>query len=102
MATPNIILILSDDQGWTDNSMMEHEGTETPNIDRLAEEGLCITHGYTTAPLCRSALASIATGLYVYQYGILGNDPVFDPAGFKKYGPEWMARRSMYNQRFVD
>jgi arylsulfatase A-like enzyme len=74
---PNIILIISDDQSWTDYSFMEHEYIQTPRIDQLAASGLTFTHGYTTAPLCSPALASIATGLYPHQHGILGNDPVF-------------------------
>ena len=52
---PNIIDIISDDQGWTDYSLMGHEHIETPNIDRLAGEGLTFVWGYSAAPLCRPA-----------------------------------------------
>ncbi len=76
---PNIILLISDDQSWPDYSFLGHEHIRTPRIDQLAAEGLTITHGYTTAPLCRPALASMATGLYPHQHGVYGNDPVFDP-----------------------
>lgn len=89
---PNIILIISDDQSWTDYSFMGHEHIKTPRIDRLAEEGLTFTHGYTTAPLCSPALASIATGLYVHQHGVLGNDPVFNSKE-KKYTQQWLNDR---------
>jgi len=86
---PNIVLIISDDQSWTDYSFMGHEFIQTPRIDQLASEGLTFTYGYgyTTAPLCSPALASIVTGLYPYQHGILGNDPVFDLIPVRKSIP---------------
>lgn len=73
---PNVVFLLSDDQGWTDYGFMGHPHIETPNLDRLAAEGLLYERGYVTAPLCRPSLASIVTGLYPHQIGIRGNDPV--------------------------
>lgn len=73
---PNIVLIISDDQGWSDYSFMGHPHIATLRINRLAAEGLTFTRGYVAAPLCRPSLASIATGLYPHQHGIIGNDPV--------------------------
>lgn len=98
---PNIILIISDDQSWTDYSFLGHEYIETPRIDQLANEGLTFTYGYTTAPLCSPALASIASGLYPYQHGILGNDPVFNSKE-KKYSKEWMNERMSHYQKYID
>lgn len=98
---PNIILILSDDQSWTDYSFMGHEHIKTPRIDRLAEEGLTFTRGYTTAPLCSPALASIATGLYVHQHGILGNDPVFNSSE-KKYSEGWLEDRMQVYTSYIN
>jgi len=95
---PNVILIISDDQSWPDYSFMGHEAIATPRIDQLASEGLTITRGYTTAPLCRPALASMATGLYPHQTGIIGNDPVFDPGGKQQYGSDWMKVRAEFNE----
>lgn len=89
---PNIVLIISDDQSWTDYSFMGHKHIQTPRIDQLASEGLTFTYGYTTAPLCSPALASIATGLYPYQHGILGNDPVFEPES-RRYTSDWLVER---------
>ncbi len=71
---PNILLIISDDQSWTDYSYMGHKQIETPRLDKLAAESLTYTRGYVTAPLCRPSLASIYTGLYPHQHGITGND----------------------------
>lgn len=98
---PNIILLISDDQSWPDYSFMGHEAIETPRIDQLAEEGLCITRSYTTAPLCRPALASMATGLYVRQHGIIGNDPVFEPGAKKLSRDDWMKKRAEFNKTVV-
>lgn len=98
---PNIVLIISDDQSWTDYSFMGHEHISTPNIDKLAREGLTFTHGYATAPLCSPSLASIITGLYPHQHGILGNDPPFETK-VKRYSDEWMVERRAVYQRYID
>lgn len=97
---PNIVLIISDDQSWTDYSFMGHEYIQTPRIDQLAANGLTFTHGYTTAPLCSPALASIATGLYPHQHGILGNDPVFSSPE-RIYSAEWMQERMKHYQPVI-
>ena len=99
---PNIILILSDDQSWTDYSFMGHEHIETPRIDQLAAEGLTFTRGYTTAPLCRPALASIITGLYPHQHEIVGNDPVFSFENKQNSRKQWLEERAQHNKLFVD
>ena len=72
---PNIVLIISDDQGWTDYGFMHHPAIQTPHIDRLAKEGVCFTRGYVPASLCRASLMSIITGLYPHQHLVTGNDP---------------------------
>ncbi|MCK5463004.1 MAG: sulfatase [Bacteroidales bacterium] len=99
---PNIVLIISDDQSWPDYSFLGHEHIETPRIDQLAAEGLTFTRGYTAAPLCRPALASMATGLFPHQHKVVGNDPVFDFGTSKRYGEEWMKIRAEMNERVVD
>lgn len=77
---PNIVLILSDDQSWTDYGFMGHPDIKTPQLDRLAAESVTFPRGYVPTALCRPALASIATGLYAHQHGITGNDPAKTPA----------------------
>ena len=90
---PNVVFILSDDQGWGDYGFMGHPHLETPNLDRLASAGLLYERGYVTAPLCRPSLASLATGLYPHQTGIRGNDPVRPGGGnIRKISPELRAR----------
>lgn len=77
---PNIVLILSDDQAWTDYGFMGHPDIQTPRLDRLAAESVTFSHGYVPTALCRPALATIATGLYAHQSSITGNDPAKTPA----------------------
>lgn len=71
---PNIVLILSDDQAWTDYGFMGHSEIRTPHLDRLAERSLVFDRGYVASPLCRPSLASMITGLYPTQHGVTGND----------------------------
>jgi uncharacterized sulfatase len=54
---------------------MGHPVVHTPNLDRLAGQGLVYTKGYVPASLCCPSLASLVTGLYPHQHGITGNDP---------------------------
>ena len=75
---PNIVFILSDDQSWTDYSFMGDENIETPRIDKFASESLTFTQSYVPTPLCSPSLATIITGLYPKDHGILGNDKVYD------------------------
>jgi arylsulfatase A-like enzyme len=77
---PNIVIILSDDQGWTDYGFMGHPVIETPHLDRLAAASLLFPHGYVAAPICRPSLASIVTGLLPSQHGVTGNDVVYGSA----------------------
>lgn len=77
VSPPNIVMILSDDQAWSDYGFTNHSDLETPRLDQLAKESLTFTHGYVTAPLCSPSLATIISGLYPHQHGITGNDPAF-------------------------
>ena len=49
---PNVVLIISDDHAWTDYGFMGHRHIRTPNIDRLASQGLVFKHGYVPSSLC--------------------------------------------------
>lgn len=72
---PDVIFILSDDQAWSDYSFMGHPHIRTPALDQLAQESQLFTRGYVPDSLCRPSLATIITGLYPHQHGIVGNDP---------------------------
>ena len=74
-APPNVVLIIADDQAWTDFGFMGHPTIRTPRLDRLASQGVVFTRGYVPSSLCRPSLASIITGLYAHQHGLTCNDP---------------------------
>lgn len=69
-STPNIVFILADDLGWSDTSVYGSTYYKTPNIDRLAQNGLRFTNAYAANPLCSPTRASIMTGLYPGRIGI--------------------------------
>ncbi len=98
---PNIVLIISDDQSWTDYSFMGHPSIETPRLDQMANESLTFTYGYASAPLCSPSLASMITGLYPHQHKILGNDPVFESKN-QNYRKEWMQERRKLYQPLIN
>jgi len=77
---PNIILILADDLGWTDLGCQGSGYYQTPNIDRLAKEGLRVTSGYTCGPNCQPTRAALMTGLYGPRTGVytVGGTDRFD------------------------
>jgi len=74
-APPNVLLIVGDDQAWTDYGFMGHPLIQTPNLDRLAARSAVFSRGYVPTALCRPSLATLATGLYAHQHRISGNDP---------------------------
>ena len=62
--SPNIILILADDMGWADSELYGSTYYETPNLIRLAKEGMHFTNAYAASPLCSPTRASIMSGQY--------------------------------------
>ncbi len=73
--SPNVVMIISDDQAWTDFGFMGHPTIKTPHLDRLAAESAVFERGYVPTSLCRPSLATLITGLYPHQHKISGNDP---------------------------
>lgn len=67
---PNIIFILADDLGYGELGCYGNTFNETPNIDRLAAEGMRFTAGYAAAPVCSPTRAAIMTGMYPSRTGI--------------------------------
>ncbi len=61
---PNILFILADDMGWGDLSCYGRPDYQTPNIDRLAKEGVRFTNGYSAAPMCTPTRVGFHTGRY--------------------------------------
>jgi arylsulfatase A-like enzyme len=67
---PNIVFILADDLGWTDLNCYGSSFHQTPNIDRLAREGMKFTMFYSAGSVCSPTRASILTGKYPVRTGI--------------------------------
>ena len=72
---PNVVMIVADDQGWTDFGFMGHPVIKTPHLDKLAAESAVFPNGYVPTSLCRASLATLLTGLYASQHKICCNDP---------------------------
>ena len=68
-AGPNILIIVSDDQGYHDMGCCGNDEIITPNLDRLAEEGVRLTNFYVTWPACTPSRGSLLTGRYPQRNG---------------------------------
>jgi len=67
---PNIILIMSDDQGWGDVGYRNHPELKTPALDSMAANGLVFDRFYSAAPVCSPTRGSVLTGRHPFRYGI--------------------------------
>jgi arylsulfatase A-like enzyme len=70
MRKPNVLFILADDLGYHDLSCTGSTYYETPNIDRIATEGMEFTQGYATCQVCSPSRASIMSGRFPVRHGI--------------------------------
>ena len=70
---PNVIFILSDDQGSVDLGIYGTSDIQTPNLDRMAARGVRFTQFYAGAPICSPSRASILTGKTPVRAGVPGN-----------------------------
>ncbi len=69
---PNIILCMTDDQGWGDTGYNGHQVLKTPNLDAMSKEGIRFDRFYAGAPVCSPTRGSAITGRHPYRYGIFG------------------------------
>jgi arylsulfatase A-like enzyme len=69
-ARPNIMVIMTDDQGWGRTGYNGNPEVKTPNIDRLAASGIRFDNGYVTAPQCVPSWAGIILGRRQQRYGL--------------------------------
>ncbi len=69
---PNIILCMSDDQGWGDTGYNGHPLLKTPHLDAMSREGIRFERFYAGAPVCSPTRGSCLTGRHPYRYGIVG------------------------------
>ena len=75
---PNIIVILTDDQGYNDVGFNGSTEIPTPNIDRIANDGVVFTAGYVSFPVCGPSRAGLLTGRYQDRFGFSRN-PLWAP-----------------------
>jgi uncharacterized sulfatase len=70
---PNVILILADDLGYGDLACYGSTINQTPNLDRMAREGVRFTDFYAPMPFCAPTRAALLTGRYPFRSGMTGN-----------------------------
>ncbi|MEQ9289680.1 MAG: sulfatase [Cyclobacteriaceae bacterium] len=71
---PNIVLILSDDAGYADFGFQGSQTFQTPNLDKLAANGVKFTQAYVTAAVCGPSRAGLLTGTYQQKFGFEENN----------------------------
>ena len=69
---PNVIIIFTDDQGYGDLGCYGAKGFETPNIDKMAKDGIRFTDFYVSQAICSASRASLMTGSYSGRVGVQG------------------------------
>src|SRR5512146_2902878 len=67
---PNLVIILADDLGYGDLGCYGHPSIRTPNLDRMAAEGMRFTDFYATAEVCTPSRAALLTGRYPIRSGM--------------------------------
>ena len=67
---PNIVVILADDMGWGDSATYGHELIQTPNLDKLASQGVRFTQCYSACGVCSPSRSAILTGRTPYRNGV--------------------------------
>ncbi|MHC4230956.1 MAG: twin-arginine translocation signal domain-containing protein, partial [Planctomycetota bacterium] len=103
---PNIVFILIDDMGWMDIGCYGSKYYKTPNIDKLAREGMLFTDAYASNPLCSPTRASILTGKYPGRLkittpaGHLPKLPAEQPL-LAKQGPPWQKIITPISRRYL-
>src|SRR5947209_555888 len=73
---PNIVFIMADDLGYADVSCYGQRDYTTPNVDRLAIEGLRFTQGYANSPVCSATRTALITGRYQYRLPVGLEEPI--------------------------
>lgn len=76
---PNFIFLMADDLGYADVSCYGRRDYTTPNIDRLAAEGMKLTHAYANSPVCTPSRTALVTGRYHYRTEVGLYEPLAGP-----------------------
>ena len=75
-ARPNLLFILADDLGWADLSCYGRPDYKTPNLDRLASQGIRFTNAYSAAPVCSPTRVGFHTGRYPARLAVGLEEPI--------------------------
>ena len=103
---PNLIVIMTDDQGYADVGFNGCEDIPTPNIDAIAKNGVKFTRGYVTYPVCGPSRAGFLTGRYQGRFGFSDNPSINpnDPSAGLPVEEETIAevlKKSNYNNAII-
>lgn len=85
---PNLIIVLTDDQGYADVGFNGCTDIPTPNLDAIAAQGVRFTNGYVTYAVCGPSRAGLITGRYQDRFGAIRN-PTPDPTVENNGVPRW-------------
>jgi N-acetylglucosamine-6-sulfatase len=77
---PNVLFVLLDDLRWDTVGYAGHPYVRTPNIDRIAKEGVNFKNAFSTTSLCSPSRASLLSGLYAHRHGVTNNFTEFPAA----------------------
>ena len=69
-ATPNFVIFVADDMGWGDSGTYGHPLIKTPNLDKLASQGVKFTQCYSACGVCSPSRSAILTGRTPYRNGV--------------------------------
>ena len=97
---PNIILLLTDDQNYDTLAFTGNDQVKTPNLDRLAGEGLVFHSAYDTTSICMASRAQVMTGMYEYKTGCNFSHGPLTTDKWKKSYPV-LIREAGYHTGFV-
>ncbi len=97
-ARPNFVFFMTDDQRWDAMSCAGNEILKTPNMDRIAREGIRFENMFVTTSLCGPSRATFLTGKYVHNHGVRvnGGELSLDQKTF----PEWL-KEAGYETAFI-
>ncbi|HSF45678.1 MAG TPA: sulfatase [Chitinophagaceae bacterium] len=97
---PNIIVIVTDDQRWDMMGCAGNSIIQTPNMDKMASEGVRFSHAFSSTPICAASRASILTGLYERKHGFsFGTPPVSQSHSDISY--PYLLKKAGYQTGFV-
>ena len=94
---PNIIFLLTDDQRWDAMGAMGNPHIVTPEMDKLAAEGVLFKNAYVTTPICCTSRASFLSGQYARRHGINDFKTSFSDSAWQNCYPQQLANVGYYN-----